>query len=388
MKYKKNAIVLIYVLFLVTISVIFASILLNNNSYLFNINSFFEINSKLYSNIDSDTLISININREVNKNGWWFIDNMSCPWWANVSMSGSFNTALIWTTLINSGSIYCEWTYLSKSLKLYFNTWSSDFDVADYDWYIVSLTNWLGDANFWDSDNTLIDFSAYNYFVSDWFDDDYNSDNYKVTSTWNTSTWIYYNDWFQDDDNKSRKQLFGYVPLDYGFKKVFWNTSKVLKIINDNTNNNDSLNEKLWDVSNWFLHFDIDKNSDFKLVKLDKSVYDETKELIKLETLTGSILANIWYLQNNLWVLSLSPIITWNEYSFDFINNDYVVFLKLVWTWTLLYNITWETNTGTWIYINPMDDSNSNYIKILWNEILIDSNWVFISNESELIYKK
>ena len=139
MKYKKNAIVLIYVLFLVTISVIFASILLNNNSYLFNINSFFEINSKLYSNIDSDTLISININREVNKNGWWFIDNMSCPWWANVSMSGSFNTALIWTTLINSGSIYCEWTYLSKSLKLYFNTWSSDFDVADYDWYIVSL---------------------------------------------------------------------------------------------------------------------------------------------------------------------------------------------------------------------------------------------------------
>jgi len=79
MKNKKNAIVLIYVLFLVTIAVIFASILLNNNAYLFNITSYFETDLKLYSNINSDAQISIDINNEVNNNGSGFVDITSCP---------------------------------------------------------------------------------------------------------------------------------------------------------------------------------------------------------------------------------------------------------------------------------------------------------------------
>jgi hypothetical protein len=68
MKNKKNAIVLIYVLFLVTLSVIFATILLNNNSYLFNITDLFETDTKLLSNINSDSRTSINLDKELNSN--------------------------------------------------------------------------------------------------------------------------------------------------------------------------------------------------------------------------------------------------------------------------------------------------------------------------------
>ncbi|MBT3728810.1 hypothetical protein HOF65_00285 [bacterium] len=68
MKKNKKAIVLIYVLFLVTLTVIFSTIVLNNNSFLFNITHYFDYDSKLYSNIDSDSKILVDINREVNNN--------------------------------------------------------------------------------------------------------------------------------------------------------------------------------------------------------------------------------------------------------------------------------------------------------------------------------
>jgi hypothetical protein len=69
MNKQKKAVVLIYVLFLTTLSIIFATILVNNNSYLFNITEYFDIDSKLYSNIKSDGKILVDINREANSNG-------------------------------------------------------------------------------------------------------------------------------------------------------------------------------------------------------------------------------------------------------------------------------------------------------------------------------
>jgi hypothetical protein len=159
-------------------------------------------------------------------------------------------------------------------------------------------------------------------------------------------------------------------------------------MINDNTNNNDSLNVKLWDVTSWYLHLDVDKNFDVKLAKFNKSSYTGTNELIVLQSLSWSSLAWSGYLQNNAGVLSLTWVISGSVYSFDFKNNDYALFLKSTWTGTLLYSITWKTSSGTWIYINPIDDSDPNVIRYLWNEILIDSNWRYMSKESELFFEK
>lgn len=388
MKKEKKAIVLVYILFLVTITVIFATVLLSNNEYLFNISDVFETDSKLITNIDSDAKISIDLNRDLNSNWSWFIDNISCPSWTGVTMSWIVNTWSLSTTLVNSWSIYCEWYYLWDSVKLYFNTWFTDISLAEYKWFIVTLSWWLWVSPFWDTDSTLINFSSYNYHTPDWFDDNMNSDNYIVTSTWTTSTWTYYSSWYQDDDTLARRTLYWFVSLDFWFKKVFWNTSKSLKMIWDNSNNNDNINVKMWNVTSWYLYFDVDKNSGIKLVKFDKSRYNQTNELVIKESLSWSLLASIWYLQYNSGTLSLSGTITWNEYTFDFVNNDYAIFLKGTWTWTLLYNITGKTTTGSWIYINPINDSNKDYVKYLWNEIIIDSVWHYISKENELFFKK
>lgn len=388
MKKNKKAVVLVYILFLVTISVIFATILLNNNTYLLNISEMFEINSKLISNMDSDAKISVDLDREVNSNWNWYIDNMSCPNWSSVTMSWSVNTASFWTTLVHSWSIYCEWYYFWDSVKIYFNSWATDFSLAEYKWFTVSLSWWVWLSNFWDPDNTIINFSWYNYHTPDMYDDNFDSDNYSVTSVWTASTWTIYPNNYQDDDVLARKTLYWFVAPDFWYKKVFWNTTKSIKMIDQNKNNNDRLNIKLWDVSSWYLYLDVDKSYDIKLTVFDKNKYNQTNELYRIQTLTGALWASIGYLQNNSWVLWISSTKTWNEYTFDFVNNDYAIFLKSTSTWTLMYNIKWETSTGTWIYINPIDDSNSKYFKYWWNEILIDATWNYISRESELFFKK
>ena len=116
--------------------------------------------------------------------------------------------------------------------------------------------------------------------------------------------------------------------------------------------------------------------------------YENNNELRILETNNWIISAWSWYLQNNSWALSFSGNITWSEYSFDFTLNDYAIFLKSTGTWTLLYKIKWETTSWTWIYITPIDDSDSKIVRYLWNEIIITEDWEYISKQLELIYKK
>ncbi|MFK7780064.1 MAG: hypothetical protein QM490_02855 [Candidatus Gracilibacteria bacterium] len=384
----KKAMILIYVLFLVTLSIIFSTILLNNNAFLFNISKYFDVDSKLHSNINSDGRIMININKNMNSNGSGFIDNISCPSGFSIIMSGAINTGAIGSTLVNSGSIYCEGTYLANSLKLYFNTGFTDIVEADYNGFIIGITAGIGNTVFGDSDSTLMDFSSYNLSTPDGYDDDFDSDNYMVTSTGDTSTGTYYLDSFQDDDVLGRKELFGYISYDFGFKKAFWNTTRTLKIINENSNNNDTLNIKIGDVDSGILHFDIDKSSEIKLVQFDRDIFHETKELKLMGTYKGILGAGIGYLQENSGDLSLSITKTGNEFSFDFMNNDYAIFLKNTSTGSLLYKILGETDTGTGIYITPIDDSDENIMRYLGNEILIDISGRYISKEEELIYEK
>ncbi|MBT3726367.1 hypothetical protein HOG21_01325 [bacterium] len=68
MKKTKEAMVLIYILFLVLLAIIFATVLLNNNAAMFNVTQFFDVDSKLYSNIKTDSKIMIEENRKYNSN--------------------------------------------------------------------------------------------------------------------------------------------------------------------------------------------------------------------------------------------------------------------------------------------------------------------------------
>jgi hypothetical protein len=93
----------------------------------------------------------------------------------------------------------------------------------------------------------------------------------------------------------------------------------------------------------------------------------------------------VWYLQLNWKELSFSKDKTWNEFPFDFKNKDYWIFIKNNEGWNMVYRISAETSTWTFIYINPIDDSKpwkieslSNYIIIWWEKNFIWENFVIV----------
>ena len=85
--------------------------------------------------------------------------------------------------------------------------------------------------------------------------------------------------------------------------------------------------------------------------------------------------------------LTLAWNITWSEYNFDLINDDYAVFLENTGTGVLFFRVTWEDTVGKGIYINPIDDTNPSIIKTLWYEILnVDGK--YISKILEIVWEK
>ncbi len=385
MKNNKKAAILVYVLFLVSLSLVFASIILKNNSYLFNIDDYYNIDTKLYSNIIDDWKKLVDMDRQFNSNWWWFVDSVACPGLFTVTMSGSTNKDIIWTNIVNSGgSIHCEWYYFWNLVKLYFDSEFTDIEQAEYMWSTIWITYGIWDTPFSDGDTTVISFALSSFLTTDSYDDDFDSDNYSVTSTWT----IYYPGSYVDDDNLGRKTLFGYADLDSKYKKIFWNSSSYTQIIDVNTNNDDSFNEKIWNVWSWVLNLEVDKNANLLLAEFDKSRYDNDNELVVIDTLYWAITSGSWYIQNTAWALSLSPTITWDEYNFDFVNKSYWLFLQVTSPGTLLYKLKWETDTWKDIYIVPIDDSEDWIIKYHWNDIVRDADWLFIPKEKDLIYDK
>jgi len=385
---SKKATVFVYTILLVFVSMIFASVILSENEFLYNTSKYFKNDYNLYSNIKNDSDILIKINENLNSNWSGFVDNISCPDLTSVTMSWIINTANIWTQIVNSWSIYCSWTYLWNNLKLYFNTWFTDIVSANFSGSTISITSWVWDTAFSDTDSTQIDFSSYNLSTIDLYDDDFNSDNYMITSTWNTSSWTYYPNSFQDDDIDWRKKIIWFVSENDWYKKIFWNSLKYKEIINNNTNNNDNLNIKIWEVTDWYLYLDIDSAAEIKLVEFDNNKFKNYFTLEPIKVYNDTLLTSSWYLQNNSWSLSLTGTITWDEFNFDFKNWNYVLFLKKSNSWSLVYNIIWVTSSGTWIYITPINDSYSDFIEYLWNEIIIDSEWSFVSEEKKIIFTK
>ena len=386
MKNRKEGIVLVYVLFLASMTIVFATILLSNNAYLFNITKYFDLNSKIENNINIDSKIIVDINRSLNLNWTWFIDNISCPDWTSITFSWNLNIDHTWSILVNDWSnIYCLAKHNSNDVYIHFNDDFTDFISASYyNENTVWLTSWSGGVAFTDSDSTTIDFSWHDYMVPDWFDDNYNSDNYSVSSTWVSFSWTYYNDFVEDDDVLWKKTLIGYVSPDSWFKKVFWNTTKTSDFINANINNSDPINIKIWFVTSWILHFDIDKAYEIKLMKFNKSTFNTSSELKRVQTLGSINWSGIGYLQDDM-TLSAG---TGSAYSFDFANNDYAIFLKSTSIDALLYWIKWEDSSWKWIYIAPIDDSGTGSVLYLWNEILIDDDWTLSHQHIKKIYIK
>ena len=378
MKYnlkQKKASILIYIIILVNVALIMALVVASNTFLLesnYNLNN---TNKALLSWIISKSNLSVKYTNFLNSNGSWAVDNIGCPW--AVTMSWVVNYSSSSASLAYSWGIFCQWSHNTKEFKIYFNSWFTDFEQAHYDGSIITLAGKTG--TFFDTDNTYMDFSSYTN-TPDNIDDDFDSDNFKVNST---GSYFYPNN-YSDDDVLARKTLYGYISPNTWFKNIFWSNSQIKDYINSNTNNTDFINSKLWDTSAKLI-LDVDRDFKMKVVRFDKDQFEWTSELITLEV-EDSISASWWvgYIQDNL---TLAWNITWSEYNFDLINDDYAVFLENTGTGVLFFRVTWEDTVGKGIYINPIDDTNPSIIKTLWYEILnVDGK--YISKILEIVWEK
>lgn len=382
MQHIKKASVLIYTLILVVISLIMALVILNIVGLLSSNAELQEITRKLGNNVLSKGNLSLKYSALVNTNGSGFTDTYGCP--TNVTMSGTIhNTTSSSTLMYQSGAITCMGTHIGNPFSIYILTGSISDTYVSYLWDSVNITAWVGDRNFSDSDNTLIDFSA-SSLPLDNIDDDFNSDDYTVFSTGS----IYYPNWYQDDDADARKLIYGYANPWVWFVNMFWNNSETISFIEQNPNNTDLRNQRIGSMtSSGIALIDINKDYTMKVYKLDRSLYDASKEILPLEVYTsGDNLGTVGYLQENAGVLSISTWSTVNDFQFDFVNHDYAMFVRNNSTGSLLYTLNiQDMTTGSGVYINPIDDSDPTVIKVLANDIIIDNQWRFLSEQFEVI---
>lgn len=266
-------------------------------------------------------------------------------------------------------------------------------NISELEWYEL-LSSWSEElwewvSNFSDSDSTLISFTSDWITWADQIDDDLNSDNYKVTSIWD----VYYQNWYQDDDVVPRLTIFWNVKPYSDYFNVFWNNYKTNKVIDENTNNNDSLNVKISDVTSGYMFFDIFNTGinlyDIKIMEYDKTKYTEEFSLLPINIYNWENLSDhVWYLQVSWNDIALSKDKTWNEFIFNFKDKDYWIFIKNKESWNLAYRISAETSTWSMIYINPIDDSKDWIIESLSNHIIIGWEKNFIWENFKVVWAK
>ena len=334
----------------------------------------------------------------IRKNKWWSgYWNKATVRFYNRFGSQVFSTSFSWMK---------NKTYSEKDLKYRWTTADvetirievtnrkylqiSEFEAYWYDTLLIGW-GWEWDRVFTDFDNTLISFSKDGIEWNDGIDDDLNSDNYKVTSIWS----IYFPNNYQDDDVVPRKTIFWSVPAQQPYQHVYWNNYKTIDIIENNTNNDDILNVKMWDIDqahvfvNTFNTEDLDY--DIKILEFDRDVYKNQFTLLPRNSYEGKNMDEyLGYIQLDTWdnSLSIAKEKTGNEFEFDFQNKDYAIFFANNADSLLSYHLEAYTPTGTGIYINPIDDSGTGTISVLANHIIIWWEKNFIWENFEVVWSK
>jgi len=389
---NKSGIVLIYVLFLLSIWSVMWVLVFKNSFVYYNNIEYQNILENLHTNIYTKKDTAFKLVRTFNSNGSGYTDNISCP--QNVTMSWSvFSGSAIPTSLDYTDWVAsCIWTYNRFNFHINFNSNYDNFSNAEYRGSYVTLTwtmFWEPNFSWLDTDSTQITFlnNWTNLKNIDNIDDNFNSDDYRVVSTWSSSTGVLYPNNFIDDDVLPREVIFWYIWAKSIFKNILWSNDKINTFIANNSNNDDILHEKMWNVGSWMVILTVNWNYDLKLVKFSKSDYNNLNTLRSLEVLNWINLTWNWYIQNNSKVLSTSITKTWNEYIFDFKNNDYALFLKNIWQTNLSYNVSAETTSWTGIYISPIDDS-WNQLRFFWADIYIDPNGKYSSTSFIITWSK
>lgn len=342
------------------------------------------IEISLMNIIETKGDLSMKFTRELNDTGSGFTDLLSCP--TNISLS--------WSTILDSdidteiryltGAVICLGTHDSgEDLVFTFNAAFDDLEFANYQGYQITINSSTLTGIFGDSDSSFLNLWSSAYVTPDLYDDDFNSDNYDISSSWST----YYPDGYIDDDAQGRVLNYGYILENSWLYNAFWSNTRMKNFIAKNPHNNNSSSfKRLWQVVSWYLELDINTSHRIVLFEIDNDTYNESNELVIQQTVMGTgQLAWVWYLQSDL---SLGSGTT-SAYNFDFVSNDYALFIENTSSWALLYQIQWEDAiSGSGIYLSPLKDDEVSLLSFLGSHMLIDEQWRLIWDQFEVFWLK
>jgi len=279
----------------------------------------------------------------------------------------------------------------NKYLDLY------EFEMYEYTTWLW-LAQWVWEEEFDDDDSTLISFDEQWTGWWDKIDDNMNSDDYKWWSIDDNWNYIEYAFWYEDDDILPRKTFWGNVPVWYQFYNIFWNNYKTNDFIDNNPYNNIWYSKKISEVGTGYLYLDTyntdnKDNSvfDLKIIQFDRDKYKQLNTLLPVKSWEGKDINNfVWYIQlSDTWSLSLAYYKTWKEFPFNFKDNDYAIFItNKNKSGDISYILKWETDTGSWIYINPINDSLTWTVEVMANHMLMGWEKNFIWNNFIVVWAK
>ncbi len=342
------------------------------------------IEISLASVINTKWDLTMKYAKDLNSTGSGFADILSCP--TGITMSGT----TVMSTWINTqiryidDSIVChaEAAHNGNNLDIFFNTEFNDIEFTQYDGSQIGVNSGSLVWDFSDTDNTRITLPGTGYFSADTIDDNFDSDNFSVSSTGS----IFYPDWYFDNDSDAKLMSYWYVLEWSGLYNTFWSNTKIQQYIQANTNNTNSVHQTLWSTWSWYLELDINGDHTLFLYEIDKDIYNDSNEMLITSVLTGTWQSwGVWYLQQDLSI----DTGTWSAYNFDFIGNDYALFIENTGSGALLYQIRWESSlTGSWIYLNPLSDSDPSIFSYLWSHVLIDDEGKLIGDMFEVFWLK
>lgn len=383
--------VFLYSVIFVWIAMTLSYIIFTNNNIFLNTVDYQRYELKLTKNINNAAILAFKYNTYFNSDGEWFSGVLNCP--PEVSLSWTTASWIIQT--INNFEIsfddirdifYCSWSNSSWSLQIYYDNNYLSFTWTSYSlWTIYSLSrDWL--TYKWsvdDIDNSIISFTSWTWISN--IDNNMNSDDYRIFSTWN----ILYPGWKYDNDTDGRQLLYWYIDKFSWYYNTLWINDKWTNYIENNTNNTWWFVYTPLQIGSWFINLYTDNPSEIKLIEFNKDLFNSSKELKKINeyNLISSTWSQ-WFLSFSWDTLSLVSS-TWSASFFDFINKDYWLFISFTWTnisdssYTLRYKIKAFDSDLKPIYIVPINDTNPDKFTFFSQDIII-MNWYLYTKQEEL----
>ena len=406
MKYSYSGTVLIYSLILSILGT-FIALSVFHLAQKFEANyTVMELNVLFSDAIQSKSTIMLQYWIFLNNSWWGFTDSIGCPQDITLSWSTLRSDSVSTTLRYKDETMLCQWFHETIPFYIYFNEDFTDTEYLELDEYQILFDSVNFTGLLLDSDMTQVDGSASFPLEADGIDDNFDSDNYRISSTGS----LLYPDGYRDNDTEHRFMNFWYIDSWDDWYNIYWSNQKISDYIASNSNNIEFIDDtwdnvywamNIWNVSNWYVYLDIDGDFDIRIVRFDRDAYNQFNELIIRDIWESQSINQSWswYLQSDGslgWNISFwtGGIVdygetTGSEFEFNFSDNDYAFFIRnKSLDDTLLYTMRILNHDIREVYSVPIQDDDPVVITMLGNHIIFWENWRPIWEKMEITQLK